>query len=167
MQLEPAARLLPQVLPAREKSPASAPPMAMLPMLTADVPPFTSVTVCAFPCEPTATDCHETSVGLTNTATTETQPVCGSAQTARNTPTTSALNRVLGVRVEFAGRGLTFSGVGYAEAGAVNMKKKQLPTERRMSVADVQRRELHAVSIRRLCEPFQQFAIIDRLALWA
>lgn len=84
VQLEPPARVAPQVLLAIRKSPASGPERAMLLILIAAEPPLVSCTVCDAAFEPTGTFCHDTLEGLTNTATTDAQPVNCRTQIPKN-----------------------------------------------------------------------------------
>lgn len=78
VQLDRAARLVPQLSFATEKSPAFVPVIAMLSMLAAAVPEFVTVTDWVSPEEPTVTFVHETLAGLTAidaNSTVELQPV--------------------------------------------------------------------------------------------
>jgi hypothetical protein len=84
VQLEPAARVAAQVLAGIEKSPAFAPEIATPRIVIADVPSLVSVTISAFPADPTGTLAQDTLLGEAVTITDCMQPVCGKAQHARN-----------------------------------------------------------------------------------
>lgn len=148
VQLEAAARVVPQVLLTMEKSPGLAPSIEMLLILIADDPPLVSFTVCEAPSEPKATFCHETLVGLTNTAMTEEQPVTKETQMRR-----SALNRTaaatLGVRS--SGKTLICLRTVCAFSAGERVRTPDKPIER---LADTQGRNLHKESIVGTASPF-------------
>lgn len=148
VQLDPAARVVPQVLLTIEKSPGLAPEIEMLRMLIADEPPFVSFTVCEAPSEPTATFCHDTLVGLTNTATTETQPVKYKAQARRNTLNQSAPAVVSGRAVD---QSFTDLGINCTPSASEKSKRTDEPIVR---LADTQGRNLHSGSIVGIAIPF-------------
>lgn len=92
MQFDRAARFLPQLSFATEKSPAFVPVIAMLSILAAAVPEFVTVTDCVLPVEPTVTFVHETLAGLTvidANCTTDIQPVWNKAHHPSKTPRTN------------------------------------------------------------------------------
>ena len=82
-QLDPANKVVPQVVVEIKKSPALAPDIAIL-MAMFDELSFVTVTCCAFPDPPTGTLDQERVEGVTFTPETETQPVSSSAQPARS-----------------------------------------------------------------------------------
>jgi hypothetical protein len=90
VQLDLALRIAPQVLAEIEKSLAFAPVMATLLIVIADVPSLVSVTISAFPADPTGTLSHETLLGLTVTTPARVQPVCCKADHARKGVSRSA-----------------------------------------------------------------------------
>ena len=142
-QLEPAARVFPHVLLAIEKSAAFGPEIATLLMLTPDVPEFVKVTLCEVPAEPTATPGQEILVGLTNSPVTEAQPVSKSANTANTVPHSKVPHAPAWSRAWTRSE----------ENSEVEEWNNERPTEPRLQLADVQRRELHAVSILELPGP--------------